>query len=445
MDPHRVSELREKRARLKELRRRQAEAVQQHEARFGASGDDASPTVATSPGAPVGKLGELEELFAEALRQQVTTVGSIDSMRRHIKTGRFTPDHYIDMWRTRLGLAAPAPAPARASQQRPRTPPSVASMQREREREREERAAAQSQADLDDTLAQIAPTNRAGGARKAPPPALPPPPPPPVPAYEVEGMSSDQRSGGGGGGGGAAAGGGTAEGDLLAGIRARAGDRGSARQRGVAELEGRMQERRGSGSDAHAAQLSDALSGLRRQMGPGGSDSDGEQFEQTDEDEEWLSDDEPTQASDFHWARPRVATGLPVPAPAPAPAPAPQMDLSPGVRQSRSRVRESHHAQEPDWLAQRQPPAAAAAAAASAELEVERPVRRSRNPVQQAQARVLSDPELHQILARRRATTDQHAIVVATPESVTAIDLRPTGTPVVGGERQRDSSHEGAF
>ena len=143
MDPHRVSELREKRARLEELRRRQAAAVAEHETRFGGGGDAPAPAAASPTGAPVGKLGELEKLFAEALRQQVTTVGSVDSMRKHIQTGRFTPDHYIEMWRTRLGLnaaaaaaaPAPAPAPARASRQRPRTPPSVSSLRQERERE----------------------------------------------------------------------------------------------------------------------------------------------------------------------------------------------------------------------------------------------------------------------------------------------------------------------
>ena len=84
---------------LQRLRQRQAE--------------ESATTVAAG-----GKLGELEELFAEALRQQVTTVGSVDTMRRHIQTGRFTPDHYIEMWRARLAPTLPEPEPSRSPRRR---------------------------------------------------------------------------------------------------------------------------------------------------------------------------------------------------------------------------------------------------------------------------------------------------------------------------------------
>eukprot|EP01043_Picozoa_sp_COSAG02_P024686 COSAG02_NODE_1358_length_13076_cov_6.377745_8_plen_110_part_00 len=85
MDSHRAAELRAKRERLEQLRRAKADAEAAHEARFGQlarSGGMASGAAAA------GKLpGELEELFAEALRQRVATEGSIDTMRRHIATG----------------------------------------------------------------------------------------------------------------------------------------------------------------------------------------------------------------------------------------------------------------------------------------------------------------------------------------------------------------------
>jgi hypothetical protein len=86
MDSHRAAELRAKRERLEQLRRAKAEAEAAHEAKFGrltwSSGAVSDGTAAA------GELPlELEELFAEALRQRVATEGSIDTMRRHIATG----------------------------------------------------------------------------------------------------------------------------------------------------------------------------------------------------------------------------------------------------------------------------------------------------------------------------------------------------------------------
>lgn len=85
MDSHRAAELRAKRERLEQLRRAKAEAEGAHEARFGhlvRSGDMGGGAAAR------GKLpAELDELFAEALRQRIATEGSIDTMRQHIATG----------------------------------------------------------------------------------------------------------------------------------------------------------------------------------------------------------------------------------------------------------------------------------------------------------------------------------------------------------------------
>ena len=81
MDSHRAAELRAKRERLEQLRRAKAEAEAAHEARFGrlAQGGEAM--------APGQIPAELEALFNEALRQRITTEGSIDTMRRHIAAG----------------------------------------------------------------------------------------------------------------------------------------------------------------------------------------------------------------------------------------------------------------------------------------------------------------------------------------------------------------------
>ena len=362
------------------------------------------------------------------------------------------------MWRDRLGLAAgpsrpvaavQAPAPAGRSL----TERSLDSLRQQRDAEDER--AARTQTELDNTLAQISVANQ-GGARKVPPPPLPPPAPPPAPPpvsdSPIGGARADSRGSGGAG----AAGGQQAapapqggQDDLLAAIRGGVAQR-AERGVGVAELEGRLQERRGSGGgvDAHAAQLSDALSGLRRQIGPRGSDSESDEAEDEDGDD-WLSDDDdvPTDATQHYWARPRAFTSpvstapapaparAPAPAPAPAPRDQPRVDLPPGVRLNGSSLRESmqSRSQEPEWLPQRRP--------LSPELPepddevVEQPQRPS--PVQQAQARVLSDPELHAILARRRATTDAHAIVVATPESVMRIGDGRAGESDHGDRHQR--------
>ena len=66
---------------------------------------------------------ELESLFEEALRRGVAKPGNVDTMRRNVESGRFTADHYIGMWRGRLGMPAPAPAAAAAATPAAASPP----------------------------------------------------------------------------------------------------------------------------------------------------------------------------------------------------------------------------------------------------------------------------------------------------------------------------------
>ena len=416
-----LADLRAKRERLEQLRRAQASsggASGGGDARAPARGAMMRPPDAEKLVLPA----ELESLFEEALRRGVAKPGNVDTMRRNVESGRFTADHYIGMWRGRLGMppppaAAAAAAPSRQSQRRAdeappsarrgrRTPPSVASLRRQLdEEEQEERRA---QAELARTQAQIerASARRSAGRLRDPPPPLPQDPPaPPAPPTGAFNRTAAQPSGPVGAPG--------AEPDLLAAIRGGAqqvAQRGGA---GLAELEDRLQAQGGrqQGSDGVTAQLSDALSGLRRQLDQGaqsGSDSG--------EEDGWLSEDDaetsaaaPGQPSGFHWARPTARALAAAPtasarAPAAA-APAPAVDpASPPL------VRRSRTAQEPEWLPHEQP------AAEDVHDEPGPP-----SHVQQAQAKVLSDPELHAILARRRATTDANAVIVATPESVTRV------------------------
>ena len=80
MDPHRAAELRAKRESLERLRRAKADVAAAHGAQFG------RPQGSTA--VPAGQLpAELEALFATALRQRITTEGSINTMRAHIETG----------------------------------------------------------------------------------------------------------------------------------------------------------------------------------------------------------------------------------------------------------------------------------------------------------------------------------------------------------------------
>ena len=166
-------------------------------------------------------------LFAHAPKQgEQASTGSRCFLRGC--AGRFPPEHYITMWRDRLGLAAgpsrpvaavQAPAPAGRSL----TERSLDSLRQQRDAEDER--AARTQTELDNTLAQISVANQ-GGARKVPPPPLPPPAPPPAPPpvsdSPIGGARADSRGSGGAG----AAGGQQAapapqggQDDLLAAIR----------------------------------------------------------------------------------------------------------------------------------------------------------------------------------------------------------------------------------
>lgn len=87
MNSRRAAELRAKREKLEELRRKKAEAEAAHEARFGPVSQAADQADGRSVGQSDVGIGELEELFAEALRRRVTTESSIDTMRHHIATG----------------------------------------------------------------------------------------------------------------------------------------------------------------------------------------------------------------------------------------------------------------------------------------------------------------------------------------------------------------------
>ena len=329
------------------------------------------------------------------------------------------------MWRDRLGLTA---AEKDGEEEPPPPPPAARRIVEPVDRPLDSlrrhsddgyRTAASPQTELGSASSPASAAQRTGSRRKKPPP------PAPMlkgsPASRSDGavgavsVPPVQRAG---------------QDDLLAAIRGGVAQR-AERGVDVSQLEGRLEGRRNSGAghaDAHIAQLSDALSGLRRQIGPRGSESDEtESDDQEDDDDGWLSDDGdvPVDATRHHWARPRAFTAPGASASAPAAAPvsapppedAPRVELPPGIRLSRSQLQNSpsSHAQEPEWLPQRQ-------AVDSDDIGEMEPPRRP-SPVQQAQARVLSDPELHAILARRRATTDAHAVIVATPESVTAIGV----------------------
>jgi len=45
---------------------------------------------------------ELEAIFAEAIAAHLTTAVAVNRMRRHIESGRFTPEHYLAIWKSRL-------------------------------------------------------------------------------------------------------------------------------------------------------------------------------------------------------------------------------------------------------------------------------------------------------------------------------------------------------
>lgn len=348
---------------------------------------------------------------------------------RGCRAGRFSPQHYIGMWRGRLGLTVTVESQyqpvTRRAQQPGNAHQSLDSLRRQRDAE--DGMAAHAQTELQSTLSQISAAERAGSRRKKPPPPLPPPPSaatgPGERGEQGLGPMAHQQPG---------------QDDLLAAIRGGVAQR-AARRVDVSQLEGQLQDKRdsGGGADAHLAQLSDALSGLRLQVGPRGVDSDETDSDDIEDgDAGWLSDDgdETMDATRHYWARPRVLTAPPatsaiapapasarVPAKGPPPALAPEdtmhTNLPPGIRLNRSALSISSQSrtQEPEWLPQRK----------SSDSAEQGDVDQSHSPsqVQQAQARVLSDPELHAILERRRATTDMHAIVVATPESVTAVGI----------------------
>ena len=262
------------------------------------------------------------------------------------------------MWRDRLGVTAadkPMRHPsARHAVQKP-VDGSIESLRRQRDAE--DRSSAHAQAERDSTLSQISEAERAGSRRKKPPPPLPPPAPllrdsaasrSDTIAGAVTSPPAQQAD----------------QNDLLAAIRGGVAQR-AERRMDVSQLEGRLQDRYRSGatSNVHIAQLSDALSGLRRQVGPQGTDSDEtDSDEQGEDDDGWLSDDGDVvpDATRHHWARPRVQTAPAASAPedvpriaAPAPAPAEdtaRVDLPPGIRLSRSALQNSSQsrAQEPE-------------------------------------------------------------------------------------------------
>ena len=338
--------------------------------------------------------------------------------------GRFSPAHYIKMWRDRLGLTV---AEEDAEEEPPPPPPAARQVvdrpldSLRRHSDDRYRTAARPQTELGSASSSASAAKHTGSRRKKPPP----------PAPLLKG-SLGSRSDGAAGGVNVPPVQRAGQDNLLAAIRGGVAQR-AERGVDVSQLEGRLEGRRNSGAghaNAHIAQLSDALSGLRRQIGPRGSESDAtESDEQEDDDDGWLSDDGdvPVDATRHHWARPRAFTAPGASAPAAAPAgasafaPAPtgaaRVELPPGIRLSRSQLQNSpsSHPQEPEWLPQRH-------AVDSNDIGEMEPTC-GPTSVQQAQARVLSDPELHAILARRRATTDAHAVIVATPESVTAIGV----------------------
>ena len=44
----------------------------------------------------------LDLVFGNAVRYGLTSPGNVLTMRRNIESGRFTPEHYIDLWGSRL-------------------------------------------------------------------------------------------------------------------------------------------------------------------------------------------------------------------------------------------------------------------------------------------------------------------------------------------------------
>ena len=123
-----LADLRAKRERLEQLRRAQASSGGARgggDARAPARGAMMRPPDAEKLVLPA----ELESLFEEALRRGVAKPGNVDTMRRNVESGRFTADHYIGMWRGRLGMppppAAAAAAPSRQQQRADEAPPSA--------------------------------------------------------------------------------------------------------------------------------------------------------------------------------------------------------------------------------------------------------------------------------------------------------------------------------
>ena len=45
---------------------------------------------------------ELETVLAEAISLGLTTEAAVNRMRRHVESGRFSPDHYLKLWNKRL-------------------------------------------------------------------------------------------------------------------------------------------------------------------------------------------------------------------------------------------------------------------------------------------------------------------------------------------------------
>jgi hypothetical protein len=48
-------------------------------------------------------MQELDTIFTEALRAGLTNLQNIKTMKNNIEVGRFTPGHYMKLWRKRLG------------------------------------------------------------------------------------------------------------------------------------------------------------------------------------------------------------------------------------------------------------------------------------------------------------------------------------------------------
>jgi hypothetical protein len=102
----RSRELQEKRKQLQRLR-------EQHEQRMRIQQYEDEQRMRATPNTSAGGGGdgevgdsgfppELDGLLRSALRHGLTTEGNIDVMRRHIASGRFDHDHYIQLWSSRV-------------------------------------------------------------------------------------------------------------------------------------------------------------------------------------------------------------------------------------------------------------------------------------------------------------------------------------------------------